>query len=360
MSKYTKGDIRNELSIDKHQKHHDAEPVSPDSHISVRFMTPDEARALSICVFHSYGPTYDADWVYQPKQITKKIKSGKLKSCVGISEEGEIVGHLGLTLESLGSRVGEAGQAVVDLRYRGHHLFTTMKKYTAEWAKQEGMYGIFSEATAAHPYSQKANLSLGATETGILLGYIPASVNYQAINKAAKKHRLSVVLFYLKTNQGHKNKIYAPPHHREIIELIYHHSGLSGSIVKDVTEPDLPEKTDLHSYERADHNQLCITVLSYGKNFLSRIKSVLSHHMNKNVDCIYVDLPLSAPATTKLGEELEDLGFFFGGVFPNLQVSGDVLRLQKLHNVEVTHDDVSVASEFGERLLNYILDRSKI
>jgi hypothetical protein len=73
-----------------------------------------------------------------------------------------------------------------------------------------------------------------------------------------------------------------------------------------------------------------------------------------------VDLPLSSPGTSKLGEELEDLGFFFGGIFPNLQVSGDVLRLQRLHNVEVNHDDVSVASDFGEKLLNYILDKSKI
>ena len=38
------------------------------------------------------------------------------------------------------------------------------------------MAGMYSEATAAHPYSQRANIELGAHETGFLLGWIPASV----------------------------------------------------------------------------------------------------------------------------------------------------------------------------------------
>lgn len=41
---------------------------------------------------------------------------------------------------------------------------------------------MYSEATAAHPYSQVANIHLGATETGFLLGYIPAEVSYKKID----------------------------------------------------------------------------------------------------------------------------------------------------------------------------------
>ena len=54
----------------------------------------------------------------------------------------------------------------------------------ADGRPRDGLFGLYSEATAAHPYSQRANVALGAVETGLLLGYIPASVEYTAIDAA--------------------------------------------------------------------------------------------------------------------------------------------------------------------------------
>jgi serine/threonine-protein kinase RsbW len=50
------------------------------------------------------------------------------------------------------------------------------------------------------------------------------------------------------------------------------------------------------------------------------------------------------------------LGFFFGGILPEL-LNGDVLRLQYLNNVEIERGDVSTASDFGEQLLNLIFEQ---
>ncbi len=50
---------------------------------------------------------------------------------------------------------------------------------------------------------------------------------------------------------------------------------------------------------------------------------------------------------------MAELGFFFGGIIPELR-GEDVLRLQYLNNVEVERDDVHTASDFGEELLNLI------
>ena len=63
---------------------------------------------------------------------------------------------------------------------RGQHLFTRTKRFLMDWARERGLAGMFSEATAAHPYSQRANIELGAHETGFLLGWIPASVDNDA------------------------------------------------------------------------------------------------------------------------------------------------------------------------------------
>lgn len=63
--------------------------------------------------------------------------------------------------------------------------------------------GMYSEATAAHPYSQRANLELGAHETGFLLGWIPASVDNDAATDR-RPGRQSAALFYAKLNDGHE------------------------------------------------------------------------------------------------------------------------------------------------------------
>ena len=63
-----------------------------------------------------------------------------------------------------------------------------------DWAQERGLAGMFSEATAAHPYSQRANVELGAHETGFLLGWIPASVSNDAAAErgaAASRRRSS-------------------------------------------------------------------------------------------------------------------------------------------------------------------------
>ncbi len=67
---------------------------------------------------------------------------------------------------------------------RGQHLFTRTKQHLMDWARGRGLAGMYSEATAAHPYSQKANIELGAHETGFLLGWIPASVSQRRRRRA--------------------------------------------------------------------------------------------------------------------------------------------------------------------------------
>ena len=74
--------------------------------------------------------------------------------------------------------------------------------------------------------------------------------------------------------------------------------------------------------------------------------------------CIYVDLPLSHPASCDAGDSLEELGFFFGCIIPEAR-EGDVLRLQYLNNVEIIPNDVHTASDFGRELLETIFQEYK-
>jgi serine/threonine-protein kinase RsbW len=213
------------------------------------------------------------------------------------------------------------------------------------------LFGLFSEATAAHPYSQRANVALGAVETGLLLGYIPATVDYAAIDAAA--HRQSVVLYYLKTNDGHDRPVFAPDRDREIVATIMERAGLRGRLER-APGGSARLRTDVHVADRADHNDRVVTVLNVGDDLEDVLGAALADALEGGADCVYVDLPLADPGTQHHGDGLRDIGFAFGGVFPNRLHDCDVLRYQYLDGVTLHTDDIALASDHGRQLLAYV------
>ena len=105
-----------------------------------------------------------------------------------------------------------------------------------------------------------------------------------------------------------------------------------------------------------DHNLALLTVHVPGAD-LEQVVAAERHHLfhRRCLDAVYVDLPLEQPATALVADHLERLGVSYAGVFPNSRTDGDVLRMQSLHRVRVKADDVSVASDHGQELLEYVL-----
>ena len=320
-------------------------------------MRPEESFELSRCVYRSYGYSYDWDYVYYPDRVRELQESGLMRSCVAATPEGELVGHLALTLKHPDSSVAEAGQALVDPRFRGHRLFERMKTFLVERAEEWGMYGLYSEATAVHPYSQKGNLHLGAKETGYLLGYIPASVSYKEIGEDREGRRGSVALFYIRANAEPEREAYSPVAYQETAQRVIEHCGLRRTI-QNASEPEIPNSSRLSVNMRRDHNLAFLKVEVPGADLGELVRLRLRELCLHRVDCIYVDLPLSHPATSEAG--LWELGLFFGGIIPEAHpAGGDVLRLQYLNNVEVERDDVSTASDFGRELLDLVFGQKE-
>jgi serine/threonine-protein kinase RsbW len=350
------GDVREELSEDEHHRVVRAPAAPEDVALEIRRMRPEESFELSRCVYRSYGYSYDWDYVYYPDRIRELQESGLMRSCVAVTPEGEFVGHLAVTVEGPDSPVGEAGQAVVDPRFRGHHLFPKMKMFMAEQAKNIGMYGLYSEATAVHPYSQRGNLQLGAKETGFLLGYIPASVSYKEIGEDRDGRRGSVALFYMRVNDEPERAIYPPAAYLETTRRIIEQNGLRRTI-EDDSGSALPPSTRMSVNVRRDHNLAFMQVEEPGADLQELVRLRLHELCLHRVDCIYLDLPLSHPATQRIGAGIGDLGFFFGGIIPEAHggaVGGDIFRLQYLNEVEIKADEVSTASDFGQELVERI------
>jgi len=322
--------------------------------VTFRFLGSDEGTVLTGAIEAAYGQSYDVRWVYDPEEVGRRIAGGTYVSCIAESAAGELLCHMGMSLAAAGDAVAHSGQAVTLPAARGQHLFTRTKKWLMDWARERGLAGMYSEATAAHPYSQKANIDLGAHETGFLLGWIPATVSNDAAE--GRRGRQSAALFYTKLNDGHERPVYAPGRHREIVAQTLALCELRGELAEPPPECELEERSELHVEIDADHNLARITVRTPGADLEQAIgaeRRHLFHHVN--LDAIYIDLPLERPATALVADHLERLGVSYSGIFPNRHCDGDVLRMQSLHRVRVKADDISVASDHGQELLQYVL-----
>jgi hypothetical protein len=323
--------------------------------VRFRFLEADEGVVLSEAIEVAYGDSYDVRWVYNAAEVSARLAAGTYVSCVAETPEGELLCHEGMSLAAAGDAVGHSGQAVTMPAARGQHLFTRTKRFLMDWAAEQGMAGMYSEATAAHPYSQRANIELGAHETGFLLGWIPASVSNDAAGEG-RSGRQSAALFYTKLNDGHERQVYAPERHTEVIARTIELCELRGSLAEAPADSVLAERTDLNVTVDADHNLALITARVPGADLEAAVAAERHHLFHRlGLDAVYLDLPLDTPATALVADHLERLGVSYAGIFPNAQCSGDVLRMQSLHRARIKADDVSVASEHGRELLEYVL-----
>jgi GNAT superfamily N-acetyltransferase len=323
--------------------------------VTFRFLRPDEASTLSEAIRVAYGESYDVRWVYDEAEVAERLAAGTYVSCVAETPEGELLCHEGMSLSDPGDLVGHSGQAVTMPAARGQHIFTRTKRHLMDWAREHGMAGMYSEATAAHPYSQRANIELGAHETGFLLGWIPASVSNDAAD-GRRRGRQSAALFYAKLNDGHERPVYAPERHRKAVQKTIELCELRGTLAEPPAATELAERSELQVEVDADHNLALIAVRVPGHD-LEAVVAAERHHLfhRAGLDALYLDLPLETPATALVADHLERLGVSYAGIFPNSRTDGDVLRMQSLHRVRIEAGDVVVASEHGRELLEYVL-----
>lgn len=176
---------------------------------------------------------------------------------------------------------------VVDPRFRGRHLFERIKNFSYEDIRKDGVYGLFVEVVANHPYSQKANAALGARETGFMLGLIPPSRVFRGIS-GKDQERASVAVCYIRLDQEPEREVYPPFHHETVIRKIYDYGGFRRSI-KPAAEADIPEPPERSLADlttNADSGTAFLRVKTYGKDFERLIRARLRELCVNRLDCI--------------------------------------------------------------------------
>jgi len=326
--------------------------VDADAPITVRELAPDDAPGLARCVYRCYGYTYTNDFIYYPEQVISLIERSLLRSFVGLSPEGDVVGHSGIIRDHPESRVAESGMAVVDPRYRHHHLLESINAHRGDACREMGLVGTYADAVAVHPVTQKANLAIGARETGILLAEIPESTAFHGIAQQSGQ-RGSVVMYYHALSTAPSREVFLPPRYHALLESIYRHLGLPRTLGM-ATTTDASVHSSVHVEVKGRRGLARIEVETAGNDVVTLVLQRLEELRLQGLAVIHLDLPLGDTAAMAAVDEFARLGFFYGALVPELR-DGDVLRLQCFNNVDVDPDQLVLYSDEAKRILHAIL-----
>jgi len=326
--------------------------------VALRPMVADDAPAFARCMQRVYGDTYKP-FVYDPERVRQLLTGGLLFSVVAVTPDGEIVAHQGLMKEHAHSRIAEVTMGVVDPAHRGGGLFKRLKEVAFAKARADRLVGLYGEAVTIHDHSQKANIAMGARETGVLLDYIPAKRTFTAFDCPGAQ-RQAAVLFHIGLNPAPARTVYVPLGHWAMVERIYRHVGLDRrlAMARVGALTALPGQADIRLRFMPDFGAAMIHVAESGLNLVEIVRLRLREAAMMRAEVVFLDLPLADPATQMMAGRLEALGFTFAGVFPESD-QGDLLRLQHRGDADgarpVDPDRIRMATAFGRDLLDYTL-----
>ena len=256
--------------------------------VEIRPLRSHEASDLVRCFERCYGDTYPADAFYNADEIRARLASGRMRSLVAVMPNDGIVGHMALTLRPFTSRTVDAGNTVVDPRYRGHGLAAHMAARLVELCREAGFVGFHHYPTTAHHVMQKLAVESGGVETGLMFGYIPAGTNYRELAGATSAQPLAVLIVYHPVAPAPMRDVFVPERYRELVSRAYRGTGLERSTRTGVTGV-VESISRMESSFDARRGLLRITVRTSGQDLTDRILALTS---DPGSEVVQVDLAL--------------------------------------------------------------------
>jgi anti-sigma regulatory factor (Ser/Thr protein kinase) len=321
---------------------------------TVRRMTADEAIEVSRSAYKNHGYTFFNEVIYYPERLAEMNAAEEMISAVAVTADNDFMGHAALVFDDAEARTAEYTFVFVNQAFRNQGCMGRLARFLLTTPARRTLDGVYSYSVANHVFTQRGVIKLGFRDCGILLATSPATWKFKGIDEPGTQ-RISVVLSFIYLEQPSQRRIFAPPHHREMIGRILEHIGAPHVLASPPqNQPSLPlqaSRIDTKVYPL--ENCAMIKVHSYGSDSVREVRRILRELCLKQVAAIDLFLPLDDPTTCFITAELEKLGFFFSGIQPEAG-PGDSLILQYLNNIPLDYDKIQVFSDLARDLLAYI------
>jgi len=349
-------------------------PLAPEQSYTVRLAGegPRAAQdwpAIARAMYKTYGFSYAREDFYIPDRIRALNEQGLVLSVVAQSDlSGDVVGHYALEVAGFGQfgvktpAIGELGKAVVDPAHRGRGLMERMRRFTEGTAKARGMLALFSEPTMIHPYSQKANESLGARACAVMLGMFRTEDNrMRAIRTAAQQQRGSLLMYYQPLQQPRPRVLALPERHADMLGRTYRGCEIPFEPLPQAEHGPKGQTTELEARFLAGIDLGQIHVRQVGQDIGAALRAARDELVRRaGSPVIFLQMRLSDPGTNAACEAAEQLGFFYSGMCPLHDDGHDVLQLQYVE-VDMDVAKLAVAGAFARELVDYVAaERARI
>lgn len=314
---------------------------------------------IAVAMYRTYGFSYPLDDFYLPDRIRELNRAGLVLSAVAVTAGGEVVGHYALDVQGFGQFgvqapfTGELGKAVVDPAHRSRGLMERMRRFVEDEARARGMEAVFSEPTMAHPFSQKANESLGSRPCGVLLGLVASHLmGLKAIDSPSAGQRTSVLYYHQPLGPQARRIVHPPPVHRAMLERTY----AACDIEVDCVNGTIPQAA--HTECQAQYVPAIdigvMAVREVGPDVAVRLREGLRQLVREaGARVIFLSLRLNDPGCPMACESAEQLGFHYAGLSPLFDEGHDALRLQYV-DVPIDFGKLAVAGPFAREIVDYV------
>ncbi|MBC01952.1 MAG: hypothetical protein CMJ34_01430 [Phycisphaerae bacterium] len=333
------GRVRTRLEQEEaEQAHADVEPSDRTTEYRIRDYRPGDGLSVARRIYEAYGRSYPNPDLYVPERIDRLNAEGRIHSIICESDAGDIVGHYALERPDLGP-IGEAGQAVIDHRHRGHGLMKPMRAAVEKAGADLGLLGIWSQPTARHPVSQRMNIGFGSTPCALCLGTTPAGATLRGgvkgvIEDEGEPARHSCFLYWDPIVSEPDLVAHVPEAIAGMIEPLYEARGRRVVLETDPRRPELEHET-IHSRFDSSRAVARISTDRVGTGSLDAIRAAIEAMENSVAAAtIFIDLPIDDPGCCWLATELLAEGLRPAGIGPRFRIvederrAEDVLRLQ--------------------------------
>ncbi|NQT74078.1 MAG: hypothetical protein HQ553_15145 [Chloroflexi bacterium] len=323
-----------------------------DTNLTFRDMTTDDAQALCNCVETCYGDTYFVDDFYDPDRLACLIDQGLINSRIAVTSAGEVIGHLGLTLERSCDITADTLAAMVAPEYRGHRILVDLGMQLVETYEKLNLVGLQLYAIAIHPIVQDHSTEAGGVETGILLGHFPTDLEIEGFPNIYDGRRIAAVMLYFPLHPAPSQTIYVPEHYRDVVDSVYEQLKQDRTTSIETEHPSVAT-TMVTIDEKPRQGTARMRIDQPGHDLLQMV-TAFKQRASSSFPVLYVDLPLADPASARFIDDLRSLGFFYGGIV--LERSGsDILRMQCLNRKDVNPEAIVLARPHAKDMLKFIL-----
>jgi GNAT superfamily N-acetyltransferase len=319
----------------------------------VRVMNDGDVSNLISCVIDCYGTTYPKRDLYDFDSLCESVRNGTYSGVVAIDPyDSMLVGHIGWVRHAPTATTVEAGTTMVRPAFRGKGLLKELGTALHNQLKQSGFSGYVHFPTTAHTVMQRASVSSGGAETGLLLGYLPPSLAVRGFT-GPRERRLAVTVAYQPLRDAPIGAIGAVSASEAVwlVELAMK-LHLPRTVTVRHDEP-IAVASQLASSYTASRDLLALTVSTIGRDLTDSVDTATR---DRSCLLVHVDLDAADDAAPWARRELASLGFVFGAWLPGW-FGSDAMRLQRVNNREVVDLQPELFTSEAKELLHRIAAR---